>query len=87
MEESTGWSRDLVVSGDGKNLVSHAGTAALRMLADQVGLTTNLSKALRWRGFVPVHDRGRVLVDLAVCIDSLLRVAGARCQVEHVTDG
>jgi len=66
--EVTDWSRDLVVSGDGKNLVSHAGTAALRMLADQVGLTTNLSRALRRRGFVSVHDRGRVLVDLAVSI-------------------
>lgn len=26
------------------------------------------SKALRRRGFTPVHDRGRVLVDTAVCI-------------------
>ncbi len=38
------------------------------VLADQVGRTKNLSKALRRRGFVPVHDRGRVLVDLAVSI-------------------
>jgi hypothetical protein len=31
-------------------------------------LTAALSKALRRRGFTPVHDRGRVLVDTAVCI-------------------
>jgi hypothetical protein len=66
--EFSGWSRDLVVTGKGENLVSHAGTAALRMLADKVGLTSNLSAGVRRRGFVPVHDRGRVLVDLAVCI-------------------
>jgi hypothetical protein len=38
------------------------------MLADNTGLTGVLSKALRRRGFVPVHDRGRVLTDTAVCI-------------------
>jgi hypothetical protein len=31
-------------------------------------LTGALSKSLRRRGFTPVHDRGRVLVDAAVCI-------------------
>jgi hypothetical protein len=38
------------------------------MLSDRVGLTRSLSKVLRRRGFIPVHDRGRVLVDLAVSI-------------------
>jgi len=49
-------------------VVSHAGSAVLRLLADNTGLTAALSKALRRRGFTPVHDRGRVLVDTAVCI-------------------
>ena len=31
-------------------------------------MTAALSKALRRRRFTPVHDRGRVLVDTAVCI-------------------
>jgi hypothetical protein len=31
-------------------------------------LTGAISKSLRRRGFAPVHDRGRVLVDTAVCI-------------------
>jgi hypothetical protein len=34
--------------------------------ADQVGLTGGPSRALARRSFRPVHDQGRVLVDLAV---------------------
>jgi hypothetical protein len=49
-------------------VVSHTGSAALRLLADRTGLTGALSKALRRRGFTPVHDRGRVLADTAVLI-------------------
>ena len=49
-------------------MVSHAGSAVLRLLSDNSGLTGALSKALARRGFAPVHDRGRVLADLAVCI-------------------
>jgi hypothetical protein len=44
------------------------GTALLRMLADRAGLTGALSDAVARRGWWPVHDRGRVLVDLAVMI-------------------
>lgn len=47
-------------------MVAHAGSVGLRLLADRVGLTTELSKAMARRSFVPVHDRGRVLVDVAV---------------------
>jgi hypothetical protein len=49
-------------------VVSHVGTALLRMLADRAGLTGGLSAALARSGVFPVHDRGRVLVDLAVMI-------------------
>jgi hypothetical protein len=38
------------------------------MLADRVGLTGQLSAALARRSFVPGHDRGRVLVDVATMI-------------------
>jgi len=38
------------------------------MLADRAGLTEALSDALARRGWWPVHDRGRVLTDLAVMI-------------------
>ena len=62
------WSRDLTVEVGGHGVVSHAGSAVLRLLADRTGLTGALSRAVRRRGFAPVHDRGRVLVDAAVCI-------------------
>jgi hypothetical protein len=49
-------------------MVSHVGMALLRMLADRAGLTGALSAALVQTGVFPVHDQGRVLVDLAVLI-------------------
>ena len=44
--QSTAWSRDLRVTADGTGVVSHVGTALLRMLADRSGLTSALSGAL-----------------------------------------
>ena len=56
------------MTGDGTGVVAHAGSAAVRMLADRTGLTGALSAAVARRGFVPGHDRGRVLVDVATMI-------------------
>ena len=64
----TSWSTGLSVTGDGTGVVAHAGSVAVRLLADRTGLTDELSKALRRRSFVPVHDRGQVLVDVAVML-------------------
>lgn len=64
----TAWSKDLRVTADGTGVVSHVGAALLRMLADRAGLTGTLSAGLARRGRWPAHDRGRVLVDLAVMI-------------------
>ena len=66
--ELNAWSKDLTVEVAGHGVVSHAGSAVLRLLADGTGLTGALSKALSRQGFTPLHDRGRVLVDTAVCI-------------------
>ena len=49
-------------------MVAHAGSAGLRFLADRIGLTGELSTALARRGFVPRHDRGQVLTDVAVML-------------------
>ena len=49
-------------------MVAHAGSVAVRLLSDRVGLTSGLSTALSRRSFRPVHDRGRVLVDVAVML-------------------
>jgi hypothetical protein len=59
----------LSVTGDGKNVAAHVGSRMLCDLADGLGLTEGLSAAMaptkqRRRG----HDRGRVLVDLAVML-------------------
>ncbi len=64
----TSWSTGLSVSADGVGVVAHAGIVAFRLLADRTGLTDELSKAMTRRGFDPVHDRGRVLADVAVML-------------------
>ena len=64
----TSWSTGLSVTDDGTGVVAHAGSVAVRLLADRTGLTGELSKALTRRSFVPVHDRGQVLVDVAVML-------------------
>jgi hypothetical protein len=70
VHQLTGWSKDLRVSadGDGDGVVSMVGVAALRMLADRTGLTHAISTILARPGFQPVHDRGRVLTDIACAI-------------------
>jgi len=64
---TTGWLRGLEVTADGTGIVSHAGVALLRALSDNIGLTAGLSKALASRRLL-VHDRGRVMADLACAI-------------------
>jgi Transposase DDE domain group 1 len=57
------------VASDGEGLVSHAGAALLAELADRLGLTRELSRALaglrQRRG---KHDPGLVVRDLAVML-------------------
>jgi hypothetical protein len=64
---TTGWLRGLQVTADGTGVVSHAGVALIRALADNTGLTGGLSEALASKRLL-VHDRGRVLADLACAI-------------------
>lgn len=68
MRELTGWSKDLRVTADGDGVVAMVGVAGLRMLADRTGLTAGISRVLARPGFHPVHDRGRVLTDIACSI-------------------
>ena len=63
----TGWSKSLDVTADGEGIVSHAGLALLRPLADKTGLTGGLSRALASPRLL-IHDRGRVTADLACAI-------------------
>ena len=63
----TGWSKNLEVTADGQGVVSHAGLALLRQLADKTGLTGGLSRSLATPRLL-IHDRGRVTADLACAI-------------------
>ena len=59
-----------LVTADGTGIVSHAGAALLRELADESGLTHGWTAALlgTYKG-TPVYLPGRVLTDLAVTLD------------------
>jgi hypothetical protein len=75
------------VTTDGKNLVSHAGTALLSELADRSGLTEAMSVAMAGCGINwHTHDPGVVLTHLAVAIadgaDCLADMASLREQAE-----
>lgn len=67
MVNTTCWLKGLQVTGDGNGIVSHSGVALLRALADKTRLTAGLSRALASQRLL-VHDRGRVLADLACAI-------------------
>ncbi len=91
MHDSTRWSQRLTVTGNGKNVIAHAGAAALRLLADRTGLTQALSDTLYRNDFTPGHDRGRVVVDDddadALMISEALASADHQTVVDRVVDG
>ena len=79
--------RSMKVTVDGKNLVSHAGTALLSELAVRSGLTEAMSEAMEECGISwHTHDPGVVLTHLAVAIadgaDCLADMAALREQDE-----
>jgi hypothetical protein len=65
--KATGWLTGLRVTAGGTGVVSHAGVALIRALADNSGMAGGLSKALASERPL-AHDRGRVLADLACAI-------------------
>jgi Transposase DDE domain group 1 len=73
------------VSADGRGIVSQAGAVLLTQTLQATGLDRGLSAALeRWRPGRAVHDRGKVLTDLAVALalggDCLADIAMLRAQ-------
>lgn len=66
MQTTTDWSNGLDIEVRGEDVVSHTGTVITRMLSDRTGLTGALSDALARPDVV--HDRGRVLADVALAI-------------------
>ena len=75
------WARGLTLTTGASGLIGAVGAPLLRLLAEQSGLRSGLSTVLgRLRpDFVPEHDRGQVLVDVAVALGlGAVSVAGTR---------
>lgn len=72
------WSRRLKLAGGASGLIPTVGAPLLRLLAEQSALRAGISRALARSGFIPGHDRGQVLVDVAVGLGlGATSVAGA----------
>jgi len=66
--KDTSWDHALEITADGHGLAGHAGAVLLRQLADRLGLTAALEKALTVKGTFPQLSRGMVLVSTAIAI-------------------
>jgi hypothetical protein len=62
---TSAWSHGLEMTDGASGLVGAAGIPLLRLLAETSTLRGHLSKALVKPGFLPGHDRGQVLIDVA----------------------
>jgi Transposase DDE domain group 1 len=65
-KRTSAWSRSLEMTGGATGLLDAAGVPLLRLLAEESGLRGGLSAALVVPGFLPGHDRGQVLIDMAI---------------------
>ena len=77
----------VIVSADGKGLVSGAGGLLVAETLRVTGLAAGLSQGLvRWRPARAVHDPGKVIADLAVAValggDCLADIAALRAEPE-----
>jgi Transposase DDE domain group 1 len=75
----------LSVIAGGESLVSHAGGVLLVETARRSGLAGQLSRLLgRWRKPLAIHDRGKIVADLAVAValggDAACDIAVLRAQ-------
>jgi len=78
----TGWSRGLQVSGGGRGVVSHAGLALLRHLADRTGLAGGLSRA--WRMLTEIAGGGtRADKRITAAVNTARRHAWAQVAARH----
>ncbi|GAB11926.1 hypothetical protein GOARA_097_00010 [Gordonia araii NBRC 100433] len=81
MNNSTVFYPHIHATGDGENLVSHAGTILLTRTVEVSGLAAELSTALApWRAPFAVHDPGKIIADLAVAL-----VVGGDCLADIAT--
>ena len=74
VDPALAWSDKLSVEVGGAGTVAQAGVVLPRLLADRLGLCTELAGVVARAGFVPLRHRGRALVDAACAL-----AAGATC--------
>jgi hypothetical protein len=77
----------IMVSADGKGLVSQAGAVLLAQAMQVTGLDRGLREALgRWRAPRAVHDPGKIIADLAMAValggDCVADIAVLRAEPE-----
>ncbi len=82
VDPALAWSNKLRVEVGGPGTLAHAGVVLPRLLADRVGLTTDLAEVVARSGFTALRHRGRLLVD-AAC--ALTAGASALTDVEALT--
>ena len=70
-DPALGWSDKLSVQVGGAGTVAAAGVVLPRLLADRLGLRTDLAAVMARSGFVPLRHRGRALVDAACSLCEL----------------
>ena len=77
--------RRVIVEPGGTGVVAHVGLHALGSFADRLGLGDTLSSAIPWAGSgVPLHDRGKVLTQMALTLAG----GGESClDIEHLRIG
>src|SRR5664280_1954486 len=74
LDPALGWSDTLSVQVGGAGTVAAAGVVLPRLLADRLGLCTDLADVVARSGFFPIRHRGRALIDMACSM-----AAGATC--------
>lgn len=74
VDPALAWSDKLSVEVGGAGTVAQAGVVLPRLLADRLGLCTELAGVVARAGFFPLRHRGRALVDAACSL-----AAGATC--------
>ena len=74
VDAALAWSEKLSVEVGGAGTVAQAGVVLPRLLADRLGLCTELAGVVARAGLFPVRHRGRALVDAACSL-----AAGATC--------
>ncbi|MGI5155419.1 GNAT family N-acetyltransferase [Microbispora sp. CA-102843] len=85
-KRTSAWSTGLEITDGATGLVPAAGVPLLRLFAEESGVRGRVSTALLVPGFHPGHDRGQVLVDVAIGLGARVRHGGGAPVVQYGFD-